>query len=95
MFTVSVLLLFVYHIFCKKYERELVKQKEEETARLEENNERGDVRCPIFPEHGETTAYWGTQIVGISKLWDEHLLSLQSTIFDAITKSNLLTNFTY
>ena len=55
-------------MFCKKYECELVKQKEEETARLEENNERGDARCAIFPEHGEITAYWGTQIVGISKL---------------------------
>jgi hypothetical protein len=54
----------VYHIFCKKYERELVKQKEEETARLEGNNERGDTRCPIFPEHGEVTALLGNSDCG-------------------------------
>ena len=45
-----------------------MKQKEEETARLEENNDSGNTGCAIFPEQGEITAYWGTQIVGISKL---------------------------
>ena len=67
MFISSVIFYFLYHVFCKKYEVKLVKQKEEETARLEENNEVQSTGYKLFPGHTENVNYWGTQIAGISK----------------------------
>ena len=67
LFSCAIILYFVYNIWCKKYEHQLVKMKEEELLKTQLNQKEGDGTNPDL-NVGESMAYLGGQVAGISRM---------------------------
>ena len=67
LFSCAIILYFVYNIWCKKYEQQLVKMKEEELSKRKINQKEGEETMPDL-NVGESMAYLAGQVAGISRM---------------------------